>query len=308
MAYLVEWTTWDAAMLAGDLNYCMGNRVTDVPAGIEITKMSFRLKRVGSPLGNVRFRISTRNQVNGQYVSEFGAIACADIPEDWTWIEMSGSYTIQATEDHRFTVFYDAQHTFPSDIIAQAQYTPSTLDNARRTVSLLMGGVFSDYPLYSYILLTKIEYTPDLEYIPFKGLFIRGDEIQTVFSSPADNLSRLYRSPDFGATWYSMSGVSTVPTKDVGFDVKDSRHTVVGGDDKLYVFDEAVGEVFHLTEGAAISGEVSRIAADLDSEIIIIGTDEFLYKTPDWGATAYPWWEGDVTDVALGGNFIVPSG
>lgn len=146
-----------------------------------------------------------------------------------------------------------------------------------------------------------IEHTAS-PYRVFKGLFTRGDEIQAVFEN-----SLGYRSPDFGITWHPMSGVPST-AEDIGFDILDEENSFIGADDELAVFDEAIGETFHYDTGATLSGLVSRIDVDPDSRIAVIGTDEFLYKTSDFGLTVYPWWEGNVTDVAIAGNFVVPSG
>lgn len=136
----------------------------------------------------------------------------------------------------------------------------------------------------------------------FKGLFVWGDEIQVVFTQGFG-----YRSPDFGITWHPMSGVPTT-AEDVGFDILNEQNSFIGADGELAIFDEVFGETFHYTTGATLSGLVSRIDVDPDSRIAVIGTSGFLYKTSDFGETVYPWWEGVVTDVALAGNFIVPSG
>jgi len=142
------------------------------------------------------------------------------------------------------------------------------------------GSYYGDRPR---LILTLI----DAPYLAFRGMFIRGNEIQAVFSSPADNVSRIYRSPDFGTTWYPISGCNDVGTVDIGFDTNDTQKTFVGGEGKLNKFDHADGEVYNMVEGATVVGTTTEIDVDKDSEIALIGTTSKLYKTTHWGDNAY---------------------
>ncbi len=130
-----------------------------------------------------------------------------------------------------------------------------------------------------------------------QGLFCRGDEIQVVFSEGV-----AYRSPDFGTTWYTISGMIGETIGDVGFDHLDPQKSFFGGDHALWVFDYVVDETFYFVEGISISGVVTHIDCDLDSGVSVIGTDESLYKSPDFGVTAYIWKALAVTDVGIGGS------
>ncbi len=133
-----------------------------------------------------------------------------------------------------------------------------------------------------------------------EGLHNWGDEIQVVFASGYG-----YRSPDFGASWYQMSGIDGVDTFDVAFNIINEQDSFIGGNGVLYVFESAHGETFHYTQGATVSGMVTRIDVDHESVVAVIGTENGLYKTMDWGDTTYEYWGEPVTDVALGGNEIV---
>ncbi len=158
----------------------------------------------------------------------------------------------------------------------------------------LRGGTGSDRPT---IRLTVL----DSPYVPFKGLFCRGNELKAVFSSPADSISRVYRSPDFGTTWYPISGADSVGLGDVGFSPDDPQKMVIGGSGKLHEFDYSDGEGYYVKDGATIEGLTTRIDADLDSSVAIIGTSSKLYKTTNWGASAYELLNVPVSGVAIGG-------
>jgi hypothetical protein len=136
----------------------------------------------------------------------------------------------------------------------------------------------------------------------FSGMFIRGNEIQAVFHP-----SRLYRSPDFGTTWYSCSGLP-YSAVDVVFDKNDPTNSVVGCAGCVYTCSGAIGNVLMYEEGPAIDGSVTRMDVDVDSSVAIIGTTEAVYKTIDWGQNVYKWYDQPATGVAIGGNSISVSG
>lgn len=129
------------------------------------------------------------------------------------------------------------------------------------------------------------------------GLFVRGDEIQAIFVSGG------YRSPDFGGTWYEMEG-EPAGVRKVGFDVRNVQNSFLVGDEVIQTFASGVGEVFYYEPGATISGVVSAVDVDIDSTFAVIGTDERLYKTINWGDSVKVLWEGDVDKVAIGGNTL----
>jgi len=139
-------------------------------------------------------------------------------------------------------------------------------------------------------------------YRAFKGLFNRGDEIQAIFEGGVG-----YRSPDFGVTWYEMED-EPITGRDVGFDASNEQESFIGASGVLYKFDYAEGEIFYYAQGAAISGVVSCIDVDPVTPVAVVGTSEKLYKTVDFGATVHEWKSIPVAGVAIGGNFIVPSG
>jgi len=132
----------------------------------------------------------------------------------------------------------------------------------------------------------------------FKGMFVRGDEIQAIFEGGYG-----FRSSDFGTTWYPMSGVPS-SAEDIGFDIADERNSVIGADGILYTFSGASGEVFTYKQGVSISGVVTQIDVDMDSAVAVVGTDQKLYKTISWGNSVMELLDEPVTDVALGGNYL----
>lgn len=139
------------------------------------------------------------------------------------------------------------------------------------------------------------------------GMFVRGNEIQAVFGNNIG--AKAYRSPDFGATWYAISGMSGV-VSDVGFDAGNPQNTFLGAVGKLYEFDYATsGGAYYMTTGADdLVGTVTRIDVDKDSPVAIVGTSSKLYKTMDWGSSVYTLLEIPVTSVAIGGVETVTSG
>jgi len=133
---------------------------------------------------------------------------------------------------------------------------------------------------------------------PFTGMFVRGDEIQTVFSGAVS------RSPNWGVTWYDMIGDSSTFI-DVGFDILNNQNIVVGGSDgQLYIFSGAVGEAYHLKPGATVSGIVTQIDTDWESQVAVIATNARLYKTTSWGSDVLELLNQPIIDVAIGGNAL----
>jgi len=163
----------------------------------------------------------------------------------------------------------------------------------------------SGYPAQAYMkwwLWQNLEPTD----IVMGGMFVRGNEIQAVFSNNIG--AKAYRSPDFGATWYAISGMSGEVT-DVGFNAEDPQDTFLGAVSKLYEFDYATsGGAYYVTAGADIVGTVTRIDVDKDSPVAIVGTSSKLYKTMDWGASVYTLLEVPITSVAIGGVETVATG
>ena len=140
----------------------------------------------------------------------------------------------------------------------------------------------------------------DLAFAPpstLQGLFCRGDEIQVVFS-----VGNAYRSPDFGTTWYPISGMVGQDIRDVGFDHLNPQNSFFGGNGSLWVLDHVDSETYYFAAGLAINGIVTHIDCDLDSGVSVIGTDQSLYKTPDFGLSVYEWKALAVTDVGIGGS------
>ncbi len=143
----------------------------------------------------------------------------------------------------------------------------------------------------------------DLETVPpptLQGLFCRGNEIQVVFS-----VGNAYRSPDFGTTWYPISGMVGQDIRDVGFDHLNPQNSFFGGNGSLWVLDHVDSETYYFAAGLAINGLVTHIDCDLDSGVSVIGTDQSLYKTPDFGLSVYEWKALAVTDVGIGGSDTV---
>ena len=135
------------------------------------------------------------------------------------------------------------------------------------------------------------------------GLFVRGDEIQVVFSP-----SKMIRSLDFGDTWYEGEGIPA-DAKDIGFNVFDEEESFIGANGALSIIDTVSGEIFIYTTGATIIGQATRIDVDVDSRMAIIGTDQKLYKSLNLGRTVHLLKDSiNVTDVAIAGTAIVPSG
>ncbi len=141
----------------------------------------------------------------------------------------------------------------------------------------------------------------DAPYVPFKGLFVRGDEIQAVFSIPDEGVARAWRSPDFGTTWYPISGVENAGIGDIGFDSINPQNTFLGGVNKIYKFDHADGSVYNVVEGASILGTTTEIDVDKDSSIGLIGTTSKLYKTTNWGESVHELLDHPVSALAIGG-------
>jgi len=134
----------------------------------------------------------------------------------------------------------------------------------------------------------------------FTGLFVRDDEIQATFGGGA-----VYRSPDFGVTWYAatISGISTA--RDVGFNLENENDSVVGGNEKLYTHSGEELEGFSYIPAATVSGLITRIDVDWESVVTLIGTTEKLYKTINFGQTVAEVLNVPVADVALGGNEVI---
>ena len=130
-----------------------------------------------------------------------------------------------------------------------------------------------------------------------RGLFCRGDEIQVVFS-----IGNAYRSPDFGTTWYPISGMVVQDIRDVGFDHLNPQNSFFGGDGVIWVLDHVDSETYYFVAGLSINGLVTHIDCDLDSGVSVIGTNQSLYKTPDFGLSVYEWKALAVTDVGIGGS------
>ncbi len=130
-----------------------------------------------------------------------------------------------------------------------------------------------------------------------KGLFLRGDELQIVCSGTA------YRSPDFGSTWYAFNGFP-VSGHDVGFDARDSEYSFIGANGQIFTVSGVSGETYSLIGGAVITGETTDIDVDPESDIAMIGTTSKLYKTINWGRTAYAILDQPVAGVALGGRTL----
>lgn len=133
----------------------------------------------------------------------------------------------------------------------------------------------------------------------FAGMFIRDVEIQAVF-----NGGEAYRSPDFGVNWYDMTGEPTAGV-DIGFDILDETNSFIGSDGYLYTAESGVGGGLNYSQAAAINGLTTQIDVDWDSQLAIIGTDQALHKTTDFGATVKVILNQNITDCALGGEVLV---
>jgi len=166
MSLYAEWTTWDASILTGDINCAYGNRIDNLPGGLEITQLKFYLKRTGAPPGTVVARIGSSDMPNGTYLKQFGsAITCTDIATDWTWYEFNDSYIIPSSGDYRIYTFWNGNHHLWDNYVAIAQYDPHTLgDDYRKTTCLTAGGAFTDHELNHYIVLFSISAKTPVSY------------------------------------------------------------------------------------------------------------------------------------------------
>lgn len=132
----------------------------------------------------------------------------------------------------------------------------------------------------------------------FKGMFVRGDEIQTIFEGGYG-----YRSPDFGITWYEMAGEPNSAV-DVGFDADDEQNSIIAADGYLYTCSGIIGEILQYEQGSTISGISTRVVVDNLSHIALIGTSQKLYKSNTWGRSVFELLDVPVTDVAIAGNYL----
>lgn len=142
-----------------------------------------------------------------------------------------------------------------------------------------------------------------------RGMFVRGNEIQVVggtqYAPIATGVGK--RSPDFGKTWYDLEQLPST-AGDVVFDKNDPTHSVVGCSGQLVVYDSGDTD-YTYASGASIIGQATRMDADLNSDVVVIGTTEAVYKTIDWGQTAYKWLNQPApAGVALGGSSLAISG
>lgn len=129
-------------------------------------------------------------------------------------------------------------------------------------------------------------------------MFVRGNEIQAIFDGAG------YRSPDFGTTWYAMEGEPASAT-DVAFSASNEQDSFIGSSGRLYVFSENDAGIYSYVQGAEIEGVVNQIDVDPISNIALVGTTNKLYKTNTWGKSVLVLLDKPITDVAVGGNYLV---
>jgi len=129
------------------------------------------------------------------------------------------------------------------------------------------------------------------------NLMVRGDEIQAVFAD-GDG----FRSPNFGSTWYNLTGIPS-SSNDVGFDNFNEKRSFVGASGYLYTYDSGTSN-FSYTQGAAISGATNQIDVSHRSSIALVGTTETVYKTINFGKDVYELKDIPSKSVAIGG--LVP--
>jgi len=132
------------------------------------------------------------------------------------------------------------------------------------------------------------------------GLFVRGNEIQAVWGTAG-----AFRSPDFGETWYNMTGEPS-SSVDVAFSRRDVTKSVILTSGCLQKYDSG-DTSFHYVDGAAIDGTPTVIDADLDAELMVIGTTSKLYQTINWGQTVEVIRNANVKSVSLGGGYLYTS-
>lgn len=139
--------------------YGFADYITNVPAGITITSMSWLVKRVGAPTGTVYFYIASSGQTNGHYVANFGSIDVSTISTSIVWITKTGSYTIPSAGKWRFYLYYTGQYSGLSTTILQYQGANSGSAYVARSTALSYGASWSDMPAGSWTFSTEILYS-----------------------------------------------------------------------------------------------------------------------------------------------------
>jgi hypothetical protein len=153
----------------------------------------------------------------------------------------------------------------------------------------------------------RIAYThPNGSFI--KGLMVREDEIQAVFdAAPANPI--MVRSPNFGSTWYDGTNENS-GTVDIAFDrFNPTSNGIIAGGSSLQnisIPDNYPDYVSVTTISGAAT--VTVLDADRETALALIGTTSGLYKTLDWGENIALLLDVPVTDVAIGGSFVMTTG
>ncbi len=130
------------------------------------------------------------------------------------------------------------------------------------------------------------------------GLYVKGNEIQVLFGSAGG-----FRSPDFGATWYSMLGEPS-SSVDIAFSRNSERRSVIVASSNLYKYSSGITDFTYIA-GASIAGTPKVIDADPEDELMVVGTTSNLYQTADWGSTVNIIKSGvNVKSAALGGGYL----
>lgn len=251
------------------------------------------------------------------YTDPSGGAAAPNTPANMAYLGTTAVVAVTSTSPGWYTASFASPIVlsagwyylvFIGESVAGSQVSMRFVDTDANSVRTLAFGYVNIWPdpwspalgfVRNFSIYATYTATPPVT-PTLKGLFCRGDEIQVVFS-----VGNAYRSPDFGTTWYPISGMVGQDIRDVGFYHLNPQKSFFGGDGVIWVFDHVDDETYYYVVGPAIDGLVTHIDCDLDSGVSVIGTDQSLYKTPDFGLTVYEWKALSITDVGIGGSDTV---
>lgn len=141
------------------VNSARGNLITNMPE-ITITRVAFKLRRVGDNAGNLSCRIGTVIQPNGAYIKQFDSVVAKnDLPIGKVWHNFYDSFKLPSAGDYRFYIFSDTNENSPTNMVEVMQFAPHLLGNDFRKTTANMLGVFTNHELNYYVMCFVIEYS-----------------------------------------------------------------------------------------------------------------------------------------------------